>query len=178
MIDRRKVVENETKSALKLLSELPSHGQWCGRVVQDVTNEMQTGELAGHRRAINDERSNDDIGNLQAVSHKKKTKHSLVATNRYLIRCFRVLQTESHTSCEFTAHATQRPKHGFEAFSCQSAEFRLASAFLLRLLSGICREDAIVTLDAHIVNPYVKTRREVSYLVIELRLYNPILLYQ
>lgn len=64
MIDRRKVIKDETESALKLLSELPSHRQWRGGVVQDVTDEMQSSELARNWRAINDERRNDDIGNL------------------------------------------------------------------------------------------------------------------
>ena len=67
MIDRRKVIKDETESALKLLSELPSHGQRRGGVVQDITDEMQSSELARNWRAINDERRDDDIGNLGAV---------------------------------------------------------------------------------------------------------------
>ena len=67
MIDCRKVIKDETKSALKLLSELPSHGQWRGRVVQDITDEMQSSELARNWRAINDERRDYDVGNLGVV---------------------------------------------------------------------------------------------------------------
>ena len=67
VIDRREVVEDEAESALELLSELPRHGQRRGRVVQNVTDEMQPGELAGHWRAIDDERGNDDIGDLERV---------------------------------------------------------------------------------------------------------------
>jgi hypothetical protein len=64
MIDRRKVIKDETESALKLLSELPCHRQWRSGVVQDVTDEMQPSELARNWRAIDDERRNDDIRNL------------------------------------------------------------------------------------------------------------------
>lgn len=65
-----------------------------------------------------------------------------------------MLQTESHASCEFTARATQRSKHGFKALSSQFAEFRLSCAFPLRLLGGICGENAVVTLHAHVINLY------------------------
>ncbi len=68
MIDRRKVIKDESKSALKLLSELPCHGQRRGGVVQDVTDKMQSSELARNWRAINDKRSNNDIGNLGMVA--------------------------------------------------------------------------------------------------------------
>lgn len=64
MIDRRKMIKDETESALKLLPELPSHGQRRGGVVQDITDEMQSSELARNWRAINDERRDNDIGNL------------------------------------------------------------------------------------------------------------------
>ena len=40
MIYRRKVIKDESESALKLLSEFPSHGQRRGGVVQDITDEM------------------------------------------------------------------------------------------------------------------------------------------
>ena len=67
MIDRRKVIKHETESALKLLSELPSHGQRCGGVVQDITDEMQSSELARNWRAIDDERRDNDVGDLGLV---------------------------------------------------------------------------------------------------------------
>jgi len=67
MIDRRKVIEDEAESALKLLSKLPGHGQRRGGVVQDITDEMQSSELARNGRAINDERRDNDIGNLGVV---------------------------------------------------------------------------------------------------------------
>ena len=72
-----------------------------------------------------------------------------------------MLQTESHTSREFAARATQRSKHGFEALSSQFAEFRLARAFFLRLLGRICGENAVVALDTHIINPYNVKKRNV-----------------
>ena len=83
--------------------------------------------------------------NASSREKETKTKHGH-RHDRYLIRCLRVLQTERHASCEFTAQATQRPKHGFEALSSEFAKFGLARAFLLRLLGGICGEDTIVTL--------------------------------
>lgn len=85
MIDCRKVIKDETESALKLLSELPSHGQRCSRVVQDVTNEMQSSELARNWRVIDDERRNDNIGNLNVTLlrnglniHVKHIPHSML----------------------------------------------------------------------------------------------------
>lgn len=98
--------------------------------------------------------------------------------NGYLIRCFRVFQTESHASSKFATGAAQRSKHGVKAFSSQFAEFRLAGTLLFRLLGGICGEDAVVTLH-HIVNPYsMKIKRCDSHLILEFRLYRPIPLYQ
>ena len=99
------MVKDETKSALKLLSELPSHGKRRGRVVQDITDEMQASKLARHGRAIDDERSNDDISNLNAALRYEM--YETCPQNGYLIRRFCVLQTESHASCEFTTQATQ-----------------------------------------------------------------------
>ena len=101
MIDRRKVIKYETESALKLLSKFPSHGQRRGGVVQDVTDEMQSSELARNWRAINDQRRYDDIGNLSMAL--LRTEQNTCSSNEYLIRCFCVLQTESHASCKFTA---------------------------------------------------------------------------
>ena len=72
MIDCRKVIKDDTKSALKLLSKLPSHRQWRGGVVQDITDEMQSGELARNWGAINDERRDNDVGNLEVVLLKTK----------------------------------------------------------------------------------------------------------
>ena len=72
MIDCRKVIKDDTKSALKLLSELPSHRQWRGGVVQNITDEMQSSELARNWRAINDERRDNDVGNLEVVLLKTK----------------------------------------------------------------------------------------------------------
>jgi hypothetical protein len=78
MIDRRKVIKDETKSALKLLSELPSHGKRRGGVVQDITDEMQSSELARNWRAINDERRDNDIGNLGMVLLRTERNNMLV----------------------------------------------------------------------------------------------------
>jgi hypothetical protein len=78
MIDRRKVIKDETKSALKLLSELPSHGKRRGGVVQDITDEMQSSELARNWRAINDERRDNDIGNLGMVLLRTARNNMLV----------------------------------------------------------------------------------------------------
>jgi len=78
MIDRRKVIKDETESALKLLSELPSHGQRRGGVVQDITDEMQSSELARNWRAINDERCDNDIGNLGVVLSRTDRNNMLV----------------------------------------------------------------------------------------------------
>ena len=78
MIDCRKVIEDETESALKLLSELPSHGQRRGGVVQDITDEMQSSELARNWRAINDERRDNDIGNLGVVLSRSERNNMLV----------------------------------------------------------------------------------------------------
>lgn len=78
MIDRRKVIKDETESALKLLSELPSHGQRRGGVVQDITDEMQSSELARNWRAINDERRDNYIGNLGVVLSRTERNSMLV----------------------------------------------------------------------------------------------------
>ena len=78
MIDRRKVIKDETESALKLLSKLPSHGQRCGGVVQDITDEMQSSELARNWRAINNERRDNDIGNLGVVLLRTERNNRLV----------------------------------------------------------------------------------------------------
>lgn len=78
MIDRRKVIKDETESALKLLSELPSHGKRRGGVVQDITDEMQSSELARNWRAINDERRDNDIGNLGVVLLRTEQSNMLV----------------------------------------------------------------------------------------------------
>ena len=78
MIDRRKVIKDETESALKLLSELPGHGKRRGGVVQDITDEMQSSELARNWRAINDERRDNDIGNLGVVLSRTERNNMLV----------------------------------------------------------------------------------------------------
>ena len=52
MVDRREVIEDESQARLELLPELPSHGQRSRRVVENVADEVQAGDLAGNGRAV------------------------------------------------------------------------------------------------------------------------------
>ena len=74
MIDSGEVVEHEPEPRLELAPEAPRHRQRCGRVVEDITDEVETRNFARHGGAINDERGNDDVCNLRykIVEHSSR----------------------------------------------------------------------------------------------------------
>lgn len=45
MIDRREMVEDEPEAGLELLAEFPGHGKGRCGVVEDVADEVQSGEF-------------------------------------------------------------------------------------------------------------------------------------
>jgi len=70
----------------------------------------------------------------------------IAAIRAYLMSCFTVLQTESHTPCHFAAFSRKRPQHGLESLSCSGTQFILACLLAFRLFCGITRVNRIVTL--------------------------------
>ena len=64
MVDSRQVIEHDSEAALELLAEAPGARDSGSRVVENVADEVKSGDLAGNGGAVDQERCYDDVGNL------------------------------------------------------------------------------------------------------------------
>ena len=59
------MVKDDPESSLEFLSELPCAWDGCGRVVEDVADEVETGDFAGDGGAVDEERCNYYVAYLK-----------------------------------------------------------------------------------------------------------------
>ena len=65
MVDVRKVIKDDAQAGLELLTELPRARDGGRRVVEDIADEMQSGDFARNGCAFDEQGGDDDIGYLR-----------------------------------------------------------------------------------------------------------------